>query len=107
MYVTNRFDFGHLIKAELFELHFKNELYEIDSNRFDWEKRYLNGNFTPKFTIKAKSPSWTGHYLNIFFCSLFLLYLIARWARSRLLCNTRIFSIVFVRKITNIFNRFR
>lgn len=45
--VTNRLDWGHLIKADDFETsHLNNEIYQIINNRWDWEKRYLHENYT-------------------------------------------------------------
>ena len=38
---------GHLITVDNFETtHFNNELYEIQNNRWDWEKRYLHVNYS-------------------------------------------------------------
>ncbi|CAL4066713.1 unnamed protein product, partial [Meganyctiphanes norvegica] len=47
MYVSNRVDFGHLVNAETFDTtHLHPELWEISSNRWDWEQRYLHVNYT-------------------------------------------------------------
>jgi len=47
MYVTNRLTWGHLITVDNFETnHLHNELYEIQNNRWDWEKRYLHVNYS-------------------------------------------------------------
>lgn len=47
MFVTNRLDWGHLVQADTFDTsHLNNELYEIESNRWDWEKRYLHVNYS-------------------------------------------------------------
>ncbi|KAG0724117.1 Procollagen-lysine,2-oxoglutarate 5-dioxygenase 3 [Chionoecetes opilio] len=43
MHVSNRVEFGHLIDNEEFNLVPLNpELWEIEKNRWDWERRYLN-----------------------------------------------------------------
>jgi len=55
MYVTNRLDWGHLITADNFETtHLNNEMYEIQNNRWDWEKRYLHENYTQSLNMENK-----------------------------------------------------
>ncbi len=40
MYVSNRVEFGHLVKSDDFDTsHLHNDMYEMISNRYDWEKR--------------------------------------------------------------------
>lgn len=47
LHVTNRVNFGHLINNENFSVtHFKNELWEMERNRYDWEIRYLHANYS-------------------------------------------------------------
>ena len=46
-YVTNRVVWGHLVNADEFKTeHLHNELWEIESNRYDWEQRYLHENYS-------------------------------------------------------------
>ena len=43
IYVTNREEWGHLVNADSFTTtHLNNELWEIETNRYDWENRYLH-----------------------------------------------------------------
>lgn len=43
MYINNRVDFGHLINPDDYDIKHKNpEMYEIFTNKLDWEKRYLH-----------------------------------------------------------------
>ena len=43
---------GHLITVDNFETtHFHNELYEIQNNRWDWEKRYLHVNYSQNLDL--------------------------------------------------------
>ena len=54
MYVTNRLDWGHLITTENFETtHLHNEIYEIQNNRWDWEKRYLHVNYSQNLDVNV------------------------------------------------------
>lgn len=47
IYVTNRLNFGHLVNNEEFKTtHNTNELWEIETNRYDWEQRYLHTNYS-------------------------------------------------------------
>lgn len=47
MYVSNRFDLGHLINSENYDLsHVHNELFQLFDNRVDWEERYIHENFS-------------------------------------------------------------
>ena len=42
LFVSNRHDFGHLVNNEAFpttNLH--NELWEVQRNRYDWERRWV------------------------------------------------------------------
>ena len=40
LHVSNRLDWGHLINADDFPTeHLHNELWELERNRWDWEKR--------------------------------------------------------------------
>ena len=46
-YVSNRLDWGHLINADDFDTSHKyNELWELVTNQFDWENRYLHANYS-------------------------------------------------------------
>lgn len=47
LYVSNLLDYGHLVSSETYStdrLH--NDLYEIYTNRPDWERRYLHANYS-------------------------------------------------------------
>jgi len=47
IYVSNRLDWGHLVNADEFETkRVHNELWEIASNQYDWERRYLHENYS-------------------------------------------------------------
>ncbi|RWS26833.1 Procollagen-lysine:2-oxoglutarate 5-dioxygenase 3-like protein [Leptotrombidium deliense] len=47
LFLTNLFEFGHLVNSESFVTHHKhNDLYEIYSNQMDWEKRYIHENYS-------------------------------------------------------------
>lgn len=47
MYVSNQVDFGHLVNSESFSTdHLHNDLYEIATNKLDWERRYLHKNYS-------------------------------------------------------------
>ena len=46
-YVSNRVDFGHLVNTDEFDAGKLNgELWEINSNQYDWEKRYIHENYS-------------------------------------------------------------
>ena len=46
-YITNRAEWGHLVNADNFKTdHLKNELWEIETNRYDWEQRYLHPEYS-------------------------------------------------------------
>ncbi len=41
LHASNRLDWGHLVNADDFPTeHTHNELWELERNRWDWEKRY-------------------------------------------------------------------
>ena len=62
MYVTNRLDWGHLITADNFETtHVHNEMYEIQNNRWDWEKRYIHENYSHNLDTD-KNVTMVGRY---------------------------------------------
>lgn len=45
---------GHLITVDNFETnHLNNELYEIQNNRWDWEKRYLHVNYSQNLDLNV------------------------------------------------------
>lgn len=47
MYVSNLIDFGHLVSSETYSTeHLHNDLYEIATNRLDWQRRYLHANYS-------------------------------------------------------------
>ena len=47
MFVSNRLNFGHLVNNEDFPTsHTRNELWEMERNRYDWELRYLHPNYS-------------------------------------------------------------
>ncbi|CAL1536445.1 unnamed protein product [Lymnaea stagnalis] len=47
IYLTNRNNWGHLIYPDEFDTsHLHNELFEIFSNRLDWENRYIHKNYS-------------------------------------------------------------
>ena len=46
-YVTNRDEWGHLVTADNFKTdHLNNELWEIETNRYDWEDRYIHPDYS-------------------------------------------------------------
>ncbi|KAK0167505.1 hypothetical protein PV327_004895 [Microctonus hyperodae] len=46
MYVSNRLHFGHLVNPDHFMIQLTNpDLYEIFTNKYDWEKRYIHENY--------------------------------------------------------------
>ena len=54
MYASNRMEFGHLIHTDGFDTsHLNNELWEIGTNRYDWEKRYLHSNYSQNVEEEA------------------------------------------------------
>lgn len=61
MHVNNRIEFGHLINNEEFNLARLNpELWEVEKNRWDWERRYLNPLYVdavePNSTVEMPCP---------------------------------------------------
>ena len=55
IYVTNREEWGHLVNADSFTTsHLHNELWEIETNRYDWENRYLHPEFNQALEEGAK-----------------------------------------------------
>ena len=55
MFVTNRFDFGHLITNDKYNTsHLHNELFEIENNLVDWQKRYIHVNYSQNFDTRSK-----------------------------------------------------
>lgn len=58
-YVSNRVHWGHLVATEDFSTsHLHNELWEIESNRQDWELRYLHPEYNQSLVEGAviKNP---------------------------------------------------
>ena len=54
MHTLNRWEFGHLVHADAFKTdHLHNELWEMVTNRWDWEKRYLHPNYSGNFAEDA------------------------------------------------------
>lgn len=54
VYVSNRINFGHLVNNEEFPtIHKYNDLWEIKRNRWDWEQRYLNVNYSQSLAKDA------------------------------------------------------
>lgn len=50
MYVSNRVDFGHLVDPTNYDISLTNpDLYQIQDNKVDWEKRYIHENYTENF----------------------------------------------------------
>ena len=46
-YVSNRANWGHLVNADNFKTdHLHNELWEIETNRYDWDTRYLHPDYS-------------------------------------------------------------
>lgn len=46
MYVSNRLHFGHLVNPDHFMTQLTNpDMYEIFTNKYDWEKRYIHENY--------------------------------------------------------------
>jgi procollagen-lysine,2-oxoglutarate 5-dioxygenase len=55
-YVSNRANFGHLINNEKFgTIHLNNELWEVKTNRYDWERRYLHENYSQSL-VEGNEP---------------------------------------------------
>ncbi|XP_076180900.1 procollagen lysyl hydroxylase isoform X1 [Ptiloglossa arizonensis] len=53
MYVNNRFDFGHLVNPESYDITMVNpNLYQIFDNKLDWERRYIHENYSENFNPK-------------------------------------------------------
>lgn len=53
MYVSNVIDYGHLVNSETYSTdHLHNDLYEIHTNKLDWERRYLHENYTQALNEK-------------------------------------------------------
>ena len=53
MYVSNRIDYGHLVNSESYSTdHLRNDLYEIATNKLDWERRYLHQNYSDALNEK-------------------------------------------------------
>lgn len=47
MYVSNEMNYGHLVDPEAYSTkHLNNDLYEIQTNKIEWEKRYLHENYS-------------------------------------------------------------
>ena len=53
MFVSNLFDFGHLISVKDFDLNNK-EFFELEDNALDWEKRYLHADY--RSLLDTNSP---------------------------------------------------
>jgi hypothetical protein len=50
IFVSNVEDYGHLVNPDTFTTtHKHNDLYEIYTNRKDWERRYIHPNYTKHF----------------------------------------------------------
>ena len=46
IHATNREEFGHLIRTEGYQTHHThNELWEMATNRYDWQARYLHPSY--------------------------------------------------------------
>ena len=62
IYVSNLFNYGHL-KVDYDPDRFHNDLYQLDSNRYDWEQRYVHPDYykalqpNAKLICLAKMPS--------------------------------------------------
>ncbi|XP_063988127.1 procollagen-lysine,2-oxoglutarate 5-dioxygenase [Diachasmimorpha longicaudata] len=55
MYINNRYDFGHLVDPDNYDLSRKHpDLYEIISNKFDWQDRYIHENYSYNFSPHHK-----------------------------------------------------
>lgn len=55
MFVDNRQDFGHLTDLEGFNITKKNpNIYELLSNRWDWEQAYLHPDYHENFASNRK-----------------------------------------------------
>ena len=55
MYVSNRLEFGHLIKSDKFDTSLTHpNVYQLLDNKVDWEKRYLHVNYTKSFDKSIK-----------------------------------------------------
>jgi hypothetical protein len=47
MWLSNMHEYGHLVQSEGYATLYKNgDLWEIHRNRFEWENRYLNANYS-------------------------------------------------------------
>ena len=56
MYVSNLVDFGHLVNSETYSTdHLHNDLYEIHTNKLDWERRYIHANYSQALNEKEFS----------------------------------------------------
>ncbi|XP_031829351.1 procollagen lysyl hydroxylase isoform X1 [Nomia melanderi] len=50
MYVSNRIDFGHLVDPTNYDISLTNpDLYQIQDNKVDWEKRYIHESYAENF----------------------------------------------------------
>lgn len=60
MYVTNLFEFGHLVNSESFDITLKHpDFYMLLDNRWDWEQRYIHSDYASSLdpnTIPAQVP---------------------------------------------------
>ncbi|XP_015120396.1 procollagen-lysine,2-oxoglutarate 5-dioxygenase [Diachasma alloeum] len=55
MYINNRFKFGHLVDPDTYDLRRKNpDMYEISTNKLDWQKRYIHENYSQNFNPDLK-----------------------------------------------------
>lgn len=55
MYVTNRFEFGHLIDADTFDTSVADpDMYQIFENPKDWEARYIHPDYAENFNPDKK-----------------------------------------------------
>lgn len=55
LYVTNLEDYGHLVNPETFDTSRTNpDLYELFSNRYDWEQRYIHPEYAENFNPDKK-----------------------------------------------------
>jgi len=78
MYVSNRVNWGHLVNNEKFTTsHLNNELWEVETNRYDWEKRYLHEDYTTSLEEghKPENPCPDVYWFPVFtekFCDEFV-----------------------------------
>lgn len=50
IFVSNLEEYGHLVNPESYStLHKHNDLYEIFTNRLEWERRYIHPNYSKLF----------------------------------------------------------